>query len=403
MFAKLGLLMTVVVFSSVGVRAAGEEADETERLKKELAAQRVLNEQLLERLSSLEAAQAAMAEQLASVAERVEDTSPSEEERESILEEVREEFGDLEERLNLLPTLSGYYDFEYFNDDLEGSPGEFRQHHVSLHLDKEWEDFRMFAEIEFEFGGKFEGDGGTALEVARGEVKVEQAWGEYAHLDVLTLRGGLILTPGYWNVNHYPNVVLSTRRPLMVRRVFREAITGAMAYGTRYWDDFGITYYAYLGNGESDFFTKEDDNEGKAVGGRVSFHLPTGEFFDRLDVGVSGYHESPSHAQRLRVWGFDAQVNAGPVEVLTEFARRNADEDRTGFYFQPSYRFNEKWATFYRYDILDVHGLGEHQEHTIGFNFRPIPSVSLKLEYFHSIRSYDDDFNGVATSIAIAF
>lgn len=261
----------------------------------------------------------------------------------------------------------------------------------------------MFSEIEFEFGAKFEGDGGDELEEARGEIKLEQSWGEYVHGDALTLRGGLILTPGYWNVNHYPNVVLSTRRPLMVRMVFREAFIGLMAYGDKYWDDAGLTYYAYVGNGQSAFFTKHDDNEGKAVGGKVTLHVPTKGRLEKLDVGLSSYFESPSGEERVFTWGVDLQAAEGPWEVLTEFAAKEAEGDRTGFYVQPSYRFNEKWATFYRYDLLSIRHGGETQEHTWGVNYRPIPEVSLKLEYFHSRRSDDEDFSGVATSLAIQF
>ena len=82
---------------------------------------------------------------------------------------------------------------------------------------------------------------------------------------------------------------------------------------------------------------------------------------------------------------------------------RAADEDRTGLYLQPSYRFNERWATFYRYDLLNVNGDGEKQEHTLGLNYRPLTDVSLKLEYFHSRQPQDANSNGVAASVAIKF
>ena len=72
-----------------------------------------------------------------------------------------------------------------------------------------------------------------------------------------------------------------------------------MGYGDKYLDDFGVTYYGYVGNGQSVFFTKHDDNEGKAVGGKVSFHLPSKGAFDTLDVGLSMYHESPSGEDRV--------------------------------------------------------------------------------------------------------
>ncbi len=392
-------ILTVMIFALLCASSAAQTADRIAELERLLVEQQSVNRALMERVEAIERAHTAIEDRL----HLADSDSAAADDAGFLIEQLYEEIGAVQERLDRQPTLSGYYDFEYLNDDRTDSPGEFRQHHLSLHVTKEWADYRMFAEAEFEFGAKFEGDGGLALEEARGEIKLEQAWGEYIMSDALVLRGGLMLTPGYWNVNHYPTVVLSTRRPLMVRRVFREAITGIMGYGTWYWGDFGLTYNAYVGNGESDIFTKHDDNEGKAVGGRVTFHVPSGGRLDKFDLGLSGYHESPTGTERTQTWGFDARIRKDRFELLTEFARRESDGDRTGLYFQPSYRFSDKWAMFYRYDLLDDDETGEQQEHTLGVNYRPIPEVSFKLEYFHANRSTDEDSSGVAASVAVSF
>ncbi len=379
-----------------------QEGDDLAALAASLKAQQALNQRLLERIEALESSQTEILQKLGA-AERQAGGQAFPRECDEGLEELRDDFFDFQDRLDQMPTLSGYYDFEYFNDNRDDSPGEFRQHHLSLHLTKEWDQWRLFSEFEFEFGAKFEGDGADDLEEARGEVKVEQVWSEYVHSDALTLRGGLILTPGYWNVNHYPIVVLPTRRPLMVRKVFRESFVGLMAYGSRYGEKHGITYTGYVGNGRSVYFTKHDDNEGKAIGGKLTWHVPTNDTVDTLNLGLSAYHESPSGEDRVFTWGVDAQLRTGPWELLTELAKRDATEDRTGFYLQPSYRWDEQWAAFYRYDLMNIEHEGETQEHTLGVNYRPIPDVSLKLEYFHSARSEGEDADGVAASIAIAF
>jgi len=374
--------------------AFAQPADEIRALREALEAQQEMNRQLLARVEALEAAQAMTQAKIATVADAVPDLDALKEEREEVLEDLRSDYFDITDRLDALPELSGYYDLEYINDDRSDSPGEFRQHHVSIHLSKEWESWRSFAEFEFEFGSKFGGDG-IRLEQSRGEIKLEQAWAEYVSSDSLSFRGGLILTPGYWNVNHYPNVVLSAQRPLIVRNVFRESFVGLMAYGTKYWDERGLSYYAYIGNGQSAFFTKNDDNEGKAAGGKVVFHMPSTGRIDSLDLGLSAYHESPTGMDRVFTWGADAQLHAGPWSVLAEFAMRDSEQDRAGVYLQPSYRFNPRWAAFYRYDLLHVVGDEETQEHTVGVNYRPIPDVSMKLEYFYSRHSDDEDFSGV--------
>ncbi len=56
------------------------------------------------------------------------------EERDSIIEEIHDQYFDLQDKLDRLPRLSGYYDFQYFNDDREDSPGEFHQHILNLLL-----------------------------------------------------------------------------------------------------------------------------------------------------------------------------------------------------------------------------------------------------------------------------
>ncbi len=232
---------------------------------------------------------------------------------------------------------------------------------------------------------------------------MQQVWADYIISDALVLRSGLILVPTYWAINHAPYIQLPTRRPLLFRKVFPDNFAGLMAHGSKYWEDFGLTYYAYVGNGVSDNFAKHDDNEGKAVGGKLTFHLPSEGILDTFDLSLSGYHESPNEADRVNVWGLEAQIRKGPWEVLAELAMRDSAISRSGFFAQPSYRFNDEWATFYRYDLFDTDGDEEVQEHTLGINYRPIPEISLKLEYFYSIHSDDEDFNGVATSIAIAF
>lgn len=399
--AVLGMVLALLC-SQLGIAQEAGSAAEVAQLKAKLTAQEALIQKLLRRLETLETSQARILERMDEVPKTIPSAEALRQERDELLAEVRGDVEEIEERLDLRPILGGYYDFEYIDDDRSDNPGAFRQHHVTLLLSKEYEAFRVFSEIEFEFGTLFGGEGGMNLETARGEVKVEQGWGEYLFSDQLTLRGGLLLTPGYWNVNHWPNLVLSTRRPLMVRQIYPESFAGVMGYGTKYWEDFGVTYYAYVANGVSDNFAQEDDNDDKAVGGRVSFHVPTKKFFHLFDLGVSGYTDGSPGVQRTRTWGLDTQVRKGPYELLAEFATRNAEEDRTGFYLQPGYRFGKQWAGFYRFDRFDIENGDEAREHTLGIRFRPIPEVSLKLEYFRSNRLLLENHNGVAASIAIA-
>ncbi|MFQ5777353.1 MAG: hypothetical protein ACE5IP_05045 [Terriglobia bacterium] len=406
-----GLALMLVALGSVP--AVGDEAENTQEialLKKKMAVQETLIQKqgaliqdLLKRLEVFEAAQARTGEKAEVASHTAASEEAGREENARTLTDIRNDLDETVGRLDYLPQVGGYFDFEYFNDDRPNSPGEFRQHHVTLFLSQEYEKVRWFSELEFEFGVLFEGEGGRDLETARGEIKVEQGWGEYVLSDQLLLRGGLILTPGYWNVYHWPNLTLSTRRPLMVRKVYPESFTGVMGHGTKYWGDFGLTYYAYGSNGDSAFSPKEDDNENKAVGGRVSFHVPTETSFETFDLGISGYTDRPSGVERTRTWGLDAQIRQGPFELLAEFATRNAVEDRTGLYIQPAYRFTRWLTAFYRYDLLDIEQGDRAREHSLGLNFKLIPQAFFKLEYFRSDRLIGGDHNGVATSFVVSY
>jgi hypothetical protein len=156
--------------------------------------------------------------------------------------------------------------------------------------------------------------------------------------------------------------------------------------------------------GESAAFAQHDDNEAKSVGGVLMFNLPTRGLFDRAAIAVNGYADTPGEGERTRTWGLEAETHRGKFEMLLEFARRRAVEDRSGVYVQPSYRFTDRLTTFYRYDRLAVGLAGATEANTVGINVRPIPPVSLKFEYFRTRKAQSRTlFNGIASSLAVAF
>lgn len=298
--------------------------------------------------------------------------------------------------------INGYYAFEYHADNRAASPASFDQHSFNLFVSRNWEQWRVFGEIEYEHGAELEGDGGAVT--GKGAVKLEVGWFEYRRDDRLIIRGGKFLLPQYWNVNHYAPVVLSTTRPLMVRVVFPTDTVGLMAHGRLFGNDVGTTYTVYYANGQST--TAMDDNENKAVGGRLVAHLAA--LFDtlsRLDVGVSGHSErSAAFGGAMDVIGADLQVNTLRYELLVEYASAECNPDLEGFYVQPSARIVGEVRAFYRYDYLDD-GTNPETRHTAGLNWRPTANATLKLEVITAdfanpgAEAYDE----VATSVALFF
>jgi hypothetical protein len=85
------------------------------------------------------------------------------------------------------------------------------------------------------------------------------------------------------------------------------------------------------------------------------------------------------------------QLSKGRFEVLGEFAHASLDivngvrgSIRQGYYIQPSYRINPKLFAVVRYDQLDRDSRYADQnsvaKQSAGFTYRPIPTVSLKIE-----------------------
>jgi len=301
------------------------------------------------------------------------------------------------------PRINGYYAFNYFANNQSHNPSTFRQQALSLFIARTWDAWRVFTEIEYEDGPALEGDSTGAVE-GHGAVTMEVGWFEYRASDKLVVRGGKFLLPEYWNVNHYPPVVLSTNRPLMVRNVFPTDSVGLMVHGNVFPGAVGATYSLYYANGQSDQAT--DNNENKAVGGHLTAHLQgLAAVFSRFDVGASFHSE---HGAALGggydALGGEAQINTNRFELLFEYATRQGNPNAEGFYVQPSARIFGEVRSFYRYDYLDD-GTNPWTRHTLGLNWRPTANVSLKIEGSSNTFANPgrESFDELATSVALFF
>ena len=341
---------------------------------------------------------------------------------ETLLSQEMESAGD-GSRYNENLSLHGYYDFLYL-DATDSQSRSFILNELSLFLRGTTEDERwtFFSELEFEL---FDGDdfyfGGDAEE---SEFEVETAWLEYSFSDELQIRAGKLLLPQYWQTYHYPNITLSTRPPAMVGRIFPSNIIGLEAKGDWWFDDQqGISYVAYIGNGGDSEISEVDQNENKAVGGRLTTHFAgSGSLFDTLDFSVSGYSGQDHSNENETVFGLDTQIRIKKWEILSEFAwgdqqveYKEIDEslvqlstDTYGYYVQLGYNFKPRWHVFYRFDEMDLNDDGltpwDSHQNTIGVNFRPRSNISLKFELFEAdIDRIDDPFYGIASAIVYNF
>ena len=311
--------------------------------------------------------------------------------------------------------LSGYYSFRYLNDTRPASPGSFQSHVASLFFGKQMGKWRFHSEAEFEYAPVFEGNGASVTS-ARGEVLLETAWLNYSHQDWLNARAGLLLVPTYWRVHHYPSTTLTVENPLIDKQIFPASIVGTMIHGSRYRGEAGVDYTFYVGNGRGADPGRQDSNDHKASGGTFLVHVPHRQLFDTLDLGLQWYRDKLAGGERERIYGFESRIEEGRAGFLAEFAHADIGPSagsrrwfREGYYLQPSFRVTPRTHLLYRYDRLNYDSRLSHSRdlsrHTVGLNFRPVPTISLKLEFQRYLPEdrNRERYSGLAAGIAFFF
>lgn len=191
-----------------------------------------------------------------------------------------------------------YNDFQTQNSTVESlfpSDSTFNNSHINLYFDARfYKDFRFFTELRFlyqPFTEIFE----LGQATRSGEVIIERAWAEWEFRDWLKIRGGTFFIPyGIWNLEHGSPILLSTFTPILLRReIFPEKTTGLQLNGLLTFDNFDLKYYAWVGNGKTQVedivLSTQDNQNNKAIGGRVEFQFPYTNIFQELAVGFSAY------------------------------------------------------------------------------------------------------------------
>lgn len=209
---------------------------------------------------------------------------------------VEEQSGKLTEGALII---SGFFTLEYDDFQTEDSTIEpffpsnstFNNSHINLYIDAKFlTNFRFFTELRFLYQPNTE-----VFEIGQvsrsGEVLIERAWAEWEYRDWLRIRAGNFLVPyGIWNLEHGAPILISTYTPLVLRRqIFPERATGLQVLGTVTLNDFDVLYYAWIGNGKGSQIATQDDQNNKAIGGRLELHFPDYHQFKSTVLGVSGY------------------------------------------------------------------------------------------------------------------
>lgn len=321
--------------------------------------------------------------------------------------------------------VGGYMDIE-FKQPFDGKPSTFDMHRLVLTTSSYLHENLFFnAEVEYEHGGLI--NAGTN----DGELKIEQAWGDYTINDMLALRAGVVLIPfGIVNVLHDSDVRETTTRPLMANSIIPTTWMepGVGLHGIVYpTEDWQLSYEGYVTQGLNSNISAArgvrnarpslatDNNGNKAVTGRVALSPWLG-----FEVALDGYHGAydVTGEQHMTMLGGDVSYTAGPFELVGEYANI-ATEGGTftpagsaapvaiptglnGYYLEGRYRFfpeflQDSWlgrgggfssptfTAFARYGGADTNAASfdtsDRTEAVIGLNYRPIQTFVTKVEF----------------------
>jgi hypothetical protein len=311
--------------------------------------------------------------------------------------------------------LNGYFSSRFTRLPVPEALPNFEQQTVSFLVDKAAANWQFHSELEYEYGPDLTTFGGVTG-AAQGHIGIEAGWLDYTYADLLRGRAGILLTPTYWALHHYPSIALTVENPLIHQRIFPANIVGAMVHGSHYFENGGFDYSVYAGNG-SGFQDSQVQQDGRgAMGGTFLTHIPTGHFFTVFDAGFQFYRDKPAPGDRQQIYGFESHIEKGAFQFLGETAHANIGPQngsrrlfREGYYLQPAWRLHKSIYAYYRYDWLKFDSRDSAHpftdENTVGLNFRPIPTVSLKLEWNSSrpAGSLGPANQGFGTGVAFFF
>jgi len=292
-------------------------------------------------------------------------------------------------------SIGGYGEMHYNNLD---SKKEIDFHRFVLFFGHEFTDkLRMFSELELEHA--VSGDG------QNGEVELEQAYIEYDITENQHIKGGVFLLPvGILNETHEPPTFYGVERNPVEKNIIPTtwwaggaAVNGEIAPGWSY----DVAIHEGLKTSAADSYkvrsgrqkTSEADASDLAGTGRLKWTgLPGVEVAATVQY-QSDITQGESNAGHAWLYEAHTDIQRGPYGLRALYALWDLDgggpkaigaDLQKGFYVEPSYRFNNKFGIFARYNQWDNtagnSSDSKMKQYNVGANFWPHPDVVLKAD-----------------------
>jgi len=323
-------------------------------------------------------------------------------------------------------TWGGYGELHYNNLEGNGAGVADKEaidfHRFVLYFGHEFrDDLRFFSEFELEHS--LAGDGKP------GEVELEQAYIQYDYNDTTQITSGLFLMPvGIMNETHEPdtfygverntvekNIVPSTwwEAGVMVTKEIKPGLTLDVAL-TSGLDGTAASSYKIRSGRQK---VAKADAISLATIGRLKYTAIPG-----LELGASLFVQPDFCQEKVSGCGSAKMIETHAVYKKDKFqvralyarwdiqgnvvATAGADQ-QDGYYVEPSYRFNEKWGAFARFETYDNKAGNttdtEVDARSIGFNYWIDPTVVAKFDYVDQSKANDKDQDGINIGIGYSF
>jgi hypothetical protein len=299
--------------------------------------------------------------------------------------------------------LGGYGEAHYNNLDDQTSSSEKNEidfHRFVFFVEHEFNDkLRFFSELELEHS--------IAGEGKSGEIELEQAYIEYDLNNNTQISSGLFLTPvGIMNETHEPPTFYGTERNPVEKNIIPATwwsagamVSGGISNGFSY--DFAATSGLNTSLGNSYKIRNGRQKVSKAVAkdfaytGRLRWTaIPGIELGATVQIQEDITQSLDAAAGSATLFEAHAVIQQGDFGLRALYATWDLNgagpksigaDEQTGFYLEPSYRINDKFGLFARYNQWDntagSASDSEYEQIDFGINWWPHEDMVIKIDY----------------------
>lgn len=306
--------------------------------------------------------------------------------------------------------IGGYGELHYNNLEGEGGASDKKEidfHRFVLFVGHEFNDrIRFFSELEVEHSGVDDKDAESPSGL-NGEVELEQAYVEFDLNDRHRAKAGIFILPvGIMNETHEPSTFYGVERNPVEKDIIPATWwAGGAALGGEIGSGFSYDLGVHEGlKTDSTVSYKPRDGRQKTSEATASDLAYTARLkwtgMPGVEIAGTLHHQTDitqgtdATAGSANLYELHTVLSKGPLGLRALYARWDLDgsgpaavgaDEQFGWYVEPSYKLNEQWGLFARYNLWDNKAGdntdSEKQQLDVGVNYWPHPDVVIKADY----------------------